>query len=90
MNDFVNNPPLYLVIGKEGCSYCVNTKLLLDEICNYTYVDQYQVNLDDVQKLQEIAGQEFITLPQIFKYKEGGGLKYIGGFTELDNYLKEL
>lgn len=90
MKDFSNDPPLYLVIGKEGCSYCVKAKMLLDEICNYTYVDQYEVNMDDVRKLQEIAECEFITLPQIFKYKEGGGLKYIGGYTELNNYLKEL
>jgi glutaredoxin len=74
----------YIVIGKESCPYCTRAKNLLDsKNIEYTYRDFQQVNSADVAALEKIAGQEFRTVPQIFKYKEGGGLNYIGGYTEL-------
>lgn len=74
----------YIVIGKESCPYCTRAKDLLDsKNIEYTYRDFQQVNSADVAALEKIAGQEFRTVPQIFKYKEGGGLNYIGGYTEL-------
>lgn len=74
----------YIVIGKESCPYCTRAKDLLDsKNIEYTYRDFQQVNSADVAALEKIADQEFRTVPQIFKYKEGGGLDYIGGYTEL-------
>jgi glutaredoxin len=62
----------------------INAKKLLEEKeIEYTYRDLGEVNTADVNALQKIAGAPFRTVPQIFKYKVGGGLDYIGGFTEL-------
>ena len=74
----------YIVIGKESCPFCTRAKALLESKgIEYTYRDVQQVNSADVAALEKIAGGEFLTVPQIFKYKQGGGLDYIGGFTEL-------
>jgi glutaredoxin len=80
----------YIVIGKESCPFCSRAKQLLEsKEIEYTYRDVQQVNSADVAALEEIAGAEFRTVPQIFKYKEGGGLDYIGGFTELQGTFNE-
>lgn len=75
----------YIVIGKEYCGYCKKAKALLEsKNIEYTYRDVQEINSADIDALQNIAGTEFQTVPQIFKYKTGGGLDYIGGFTELE------
>ena len=75
----------YIVIGKASCPFCTRAKSLLDSKgIEYTYRDVQEVNSADVAALEKIAGGEFRTVPQIFKYKPGGGLDYIGGFTDLD------
>lgn len=72
----------YLILGRDDCSYCIKAKTLLDDISKkYTFAKE--VNSQDLAVLKEIAGSDFPTVPQIFKYKKGGGLEYIGGFTEL-------
>ena len=78
-------PSEYLIIGKEYCGFCANSKKLLDsKSIEYTYADIQDINSADVAALQEVAKVEsFRTVPQIFKYKVGGGLEYIGGYTEL-------
>ena len=74
----------YIVIGKETCGFCTRAKQLLNKHNKeFTYRDVSELNSADIDALQEIAGQEFQTVPQIFKYKVGGGLEYIGGYSEL-------
>lgn len=75
----------YIVIGTATCPFCLKAKALLDsKEIEYVYRDIGQVNKEDMTALMEIAKVEFQTVPQIFKYKEGGGLDYIGGFTDLE------
>jgi glutaredoxin len=75
----------YIVIGKESCPFCTRAKALLEsKDIEFTYRDVKEVNSADIEALQGIAGKEFQTVPQIFKYKQGGGLDYIGGYTELE------
>lgn len=77
--------PQYIVIGKNYCSFCALAKQLLNEhSIPFTYRDVSEVNKSDVEALEKIAGTQFATVPQIFKYKSGGGLDYIGGFTDLE------
>lgn len=74
----------YIIIGKPGCPYCTRAKDLLEsKNIGFTYRDIQQVNSGDIAKLERIAGGDFYTVPQIFKYKQGGGLDYVGGYTEL-------
>lgn len=77
----------YLVIGKDSCPYCVKAKELLDAAeAPYDYVDRGEFTRGDVAKLELVAGQEFRTVPQIFKLPEDK-LEYVGGYNEL---IKEL
>lgn len=76
----------YLMIGSTHCGYCKNAKALLEGYdIEYTYADVVEINSADVAALEEVAGVTggFRTVPQIFKYKAGGGLEYVGGYTEL-------
>lgn len=77
----------YLVIGKEGCSYCTKAKELL-ELCDaeYEYRDVQQVNSSDVAKLEALAKQEFRTVPQIFRLVDDK-LTYVGGYSELSKTI---
>lgn len=75
----------YIVLGSQYCSYCVKAKALLEsKSINYEYRDfAKEVRKEDKEALEKIAGVEFQTVPQIFKYREGGGVDYVGGYTEL-------
>ncbi|WMM95577.1 hypothetical protein CRP143_gp12 [Roseobacter phage CRP-143] len=75
----------YLILGKDGCSYCTKAKHLLD-ICDatYEYMDFPSMSSDRVARLEAVAGGEFRTMPQIFRYTEGDNtLTHIGGYREL-------
>jgi glutaredoxin len=75
----------YIVLGLSTCTFCTKAKELLEsKDIEYTYRDISNVNPDDISALKLIAGTEFSTVPQIFKYKQGGGLDYIGGYTQLN------
>jgi glutaredoxin 3 len=74
----------YLMIGSPACGYCTNAKKLLEsKEIEFTYANVNDINGADVAALEEVAGGPFRTVPQIFKYKKGGGLDYVGGYTEL-------
>lgn len=77
----------YLIIGKEGCSYCTKAKELL-ELCDaeYEYRDVQEVNSSDVAKLEALAKQEFRTVPQIFRLVDDK-LTYVGGYSELSKQI---
>ena len=78
----------YEVYGTPICGYCVQAKRLLeDRELNYRYFDLSNVDEAKQDKLMEIAGFQFRTVPQIFTV-EDGERKYIGGYTELNESLK--
>ena len=79
----------YEVYGTPICGYCVQAKRLLeDRELNYRYFDLTDVDEAKQDKLMEIAGFQFRTVPQIFTV-EDGERKYIGGYTELNESLKQ-
>ena len=78
----------YEVNGTPVCGYCVQAKRLLeDRELNYRYFDLTNVDEAKQDKLMEIAGFQFRTVPQIFTV-EDGERKYVGGYTELNESLK--
>ncbi|MDB4575449.1 glutaredoxin family protein [bacterium] len=78
----------YEVYGTPVCGYCVQAKRLLeDRELNYRYFDLSNVDEAKQDKLMEIAGFQFRTVPQIFTV-EDGERKYVGGYTELNESLK--
>ena len=79
----------YEVYGTPICGYCVQAKRLLeDRELNYRYFDLTDVDEAKQDKLMEIAGFQFRTVPQIFTV-EDGERKYVGGYTELNESLKQ-
>lgn len=91
--EYYDQPPLfelsqYLVLGRDNCSYCDKAKKLLTDLgFKFDYRDILSISLLDRQNLEEIAGDPFRTVPQIFTYNMGGALLYIGGYNELISSL---
>lgn len=81
----------YIVLGSPYCSFCIKAKELLEsKQIKYEYRDfAREIRKEDKEALEKIAGVEFQTVPQIFKYKEGGGVDYVGGYTELNESFQE-
>lgn len=80
-----------LVNGQQGCVYCEKAKALLDKFSiQYDYIDLTGNDLEK-QKLKKFTGMN--TLPIIFLQDEdeeyGKLLSLVGGFNELEKYLKE-
>ena len=72
------------VYSKDGCPYCVRAKNLLSiKGMNYT---EFRLGENGVDKdfIQKKAGKSVNTVPQIFINDQ-----HIGGFTDLEKYLKE-
>ena len=78
---------MYVIYGTASCTYCVEAKKLLDrEEKDYTYSDITVLTATERDNIQEIAGQVFRTVPQIFKLV-GNEMIYVGGFKDLKNEL---
>lgn len=80
------------VYSKQQCPFCIKAKQLLDrEQIEY---DEHEVGVNGLTKhnIQTIVNKmgidvEIKTVPQIFLKKDSEDLQYIGGFTELKEYL---
>lgn len=75
----------FTVFGRPGCGFCVQAKRVLENgEFPFRYVDIHEENIspDDLEKQ---IGKPVRTVPQIFH-----GQDYIGGYQELDKYLKTL
>lgn len=75
----------FTVFGRPDCGYCVRAKQLLDaKEYQYRWVD---INAEGISKadLEKTIGRSVETVPQIFH-----GQEHIGGFTELDDYVKKI
>lgn len=73
----------YTIFGRPGCGFCVRARQLLDmKKLPYKYVDIHAEGITPAD-LEKTIGKPVRTVPQIFH-----GEKYVGGFTELNDYLK--
>ena len=71
------------IYGKAGCGYCLEAKRLLDRLeIPYKYLDISFMDEQDKEVLQDIAGIQFRTVPQIFTL-DGNDMQYVGGYKEL-------
>ena len=72
---------IYEVYSSPGCMYCAQAYELLEQHNkNYIPIDI----TEDEDALMLFREHEFRTVPQI--YRNG---KHIGGFTELNQYLRQ-
>jgi glutaredoxin 1 len=77
----------YVIIGTPTCGYCRQAKqLCTDKQLQYEYVCLTQVSPAEQDRLMEVAGQAFRTVPQIFTV-EGDEWSYVGGYTDLRESL---
>lgn len=75
----------FTVFGREGCGFCTRAKQVLeDRQLPLRYLDIHKEGISR-EDLEKTIGKPVETVPQVFH-----GSRYIGGFTELDAYLKEI
>lgn len=76
----------FTIYGKPTCGYCTKAKQLLDgHNRSYTYLEVGgQVTKE---QLEVLVGEPVKTVPQIF-VSDDGISRYIGGYTELVEYIK--
>ena len=78
----------YVIIGTPVCGYCRQAKAVLEQKgLEYDYKCLTEVAPGEQDRLMEIAGKEFRTVPQIFTV-DGDDWGYVGGYTELAASLK--
>jgi glutaredoxin 1 len=74
----------FTVFGRPGCGYCVRAKQVLEmKGLPHKYVDIFAEGISK-EDLEKTIGKPVRTVPQIFH-----GQEYIGGYTELEKYLRE-
>ena len=70
---------MYIIYGKQGCSYCTLAKQLLGQFSKeFQYIDIEE----DMDALDLIVSNGFKTVPQI--YLDG---EHIGGYEDLKKQL---
>lgn len=75
----------FTIYGRPGCGFCVAAaRLLKSKSLPYEYIDMYEQGISP-QELTERVGRPVRTVPQILH-----GDHYVGGYSELVPYLKEL
>ena len=78
----------YVIIGTPVCGYCRQAKNILNiKELDYEYRCLTEIAPAEQDRLQEIAGKEFNTVPQIFTV-DNDDWGYVGGYTELAASLK--
>ncbi len=76
----------FVVYGRPGCGFCVAAARLLEaKQLPFTYVDMYDAGMRSPAELADKVGRPVRTVPQILH-----GDRYVGGYTDLVPYLKEL
>ncbi|MEQ3697454.1 MAG: GrxA family glutaredoxin [Pseudomonadales bacterium] len=74
----------FTIFGRKGCGFCVRAK----ELCElrgfpFRYIDIHEEGITKAD-LEKTIGKPVLTVPQVFH-----GENHIGGFTELDAYVKD-
>ncbi|MFT6103238.1 MAG: glutaredoxin 1 [Granulosicoccus sp.] len=75
----------FTIFGRPDCGYCVRAKQLLEQ--NEQDMRWIDIQAEGISKadLEKTIGKPVETVPQIFH-----GKAYIGGYTELVEYIKTL
>lgn len=77
--------PEFTVYGRPGCGYCsAALQLLKAKGYSFDYIDIYTRGMSPAD-LTTVVGHPVRTVPQILH-----GDKYVGGYTDLVPYLKEV
>lgn len=75
----------FTIFGRPSCGFCVRAKQLLNTLeLDMKWID---IEAEGISKadLEKTIGSPVETVPQIFH-----GQSYIGGYTELAEYVKTL
>lgn len=77
----------YILFAKDSCPYCRKAvKLLQEKGLDYSVVD---FSADQVEVLSEIKkAHEWSTVPMVFA-RHGQDIRFIGGYTDLLEFLKD-
>jgi len=75
----------FTIFGRPDCGYCVRAKQLLEQ--NEQDMRWIDIQAEGISKadLEKTIGKPVETVPQIFH-----GKTYIGGYTELAEYMETL
>ncbi len=75
----------FTIFGRPGCGYCIRAKQVLEmKKLPHKYVDMMKEGITPAD-LEATIGHPVRTVPQIFH-----GPAHIGGYTELERYLREM
>ena len=75
----------FTIFGRPDCGYCVRAKQLLErKNYQFRWIDIVEEGISKAD-LEKTIGKPVETVPQIFH-----GQQHIGGFTELDGYVRDL
>ena len=73
----------YIIITQENCTYCDKAKHLMAD----NRISSVSYNVRSSKWLKDLLGKaDLTTVPQIWNSKG----EYIGGYEELDKYIKNL
>ncbi|MFA5495751.1 MAG: GrxA family glutaredoxin [Porticoccaceae bacterium] len=74
----------FVIFGRPGCGYCVRARQVLEmKNLPHKYVDMFDEGITKAD-LEKTVGKPVRTVPQIFH-----GTEHIGGYTELEQYLRD-
>lgn len=78
----------YILFIKDSCPYCVMAKELLQsnghDFSEITFKESQEQILNEIKKTYEWG-----TVPMIFEKDADGNSKFIGGYTDLVEHLKD-
>jgi len=74
----------FTIFGRKGCGFCVRAR----ELCEmkgfeFKYIDIQEQGITKAD-LEKTIGKPVETVPQVFH-----GANHIGGYTELEAYVRE-
>lgn len=76
---------MFIIYGTPKCSFCISAKKLLEK---YELHYEYFNVLDSEATKDMFRAEGFKTVPQIYD-QLAGGVKHIGGYEDLEKYLKQ-
>ncbi len=75
----------FTIFGRPGCGYCVRAKQVLEmRSLPHKYIDMMREGISPAD-LEKTIGKPVRTVPQIFH-----GEEHIGGYTDLEQYLRSI